>query len=47
MKDRFKYGKCIFTNPNLDNINEMLEMMNDPEIHSMLTSHPRIYTYED
>ncbi|MCR5482912.1 MAG: GNAT family N-acetyltransferase [Bacilli bacterium] len=47
MKDRFKYGKCIFTNPNLDNINEMLEMMNDPEIQSMLTTHPRTYTYED
>lgn len=36
-----------FSSPLLENANDMVEMMNDPEIQSMLTTHPRTYTYED
>ena len=47
MNEKFKYGKCIFANPKLENASDMVEMMNDPEIASMLFTVPKTFTYED
>lgn len=46
MTEVFRYGKCIFARPNLDNVDEMVEMMNDEEIQSMLSTKKRTYTRE-
>lgn len=36
MKEVFRYGKCIFARPRLENADDMVEMMNDPEIAKWL-----------
>ena len=41
MKEIFKYGKCIFTRPNMANLDDMVEMMNDEEIVSMISLNPK------
>lgn len=46
MKELFRYGKCFFTRPNINNIEEMVEMMNDESIQSMLSTKKRTYTKE-
>lgn len=46
MKEVFRYGRCIFTRPNIDNLEDMVEMMNDPEITSMLSLEKRDYSRE-
>lgn len=46
MEILFKYGKCAFTKPNIDNVDDMVEMMNDEEIASMLTTKKRVITKE-
>lgn len=29
MTELFRYGKCIFARPNINNVDDMVEMMND------------------
>lgn len=40
----FEYGKCIFARPNINNVDDMVEMMNDEEIQSMLSTKKRTFT---
>ena len=40
----FKYGKCVFTKPNIDNVDDMVEMMNNEKISSMLSTKKREIT---
>ena len=42
----FKYGKCIFTRPNMNNVDDMVEMMNNEKITSMLSTKKRVITRE-
>ena len=44
METVFKYGKCIFTKPNLENVDDMVEMMNNEKISSMLSTKKRTFT---
>lgn len=46
MEELFKYGKCTFTRPNIDNVDDMVEMMNNEKITSMLTTRKRVITRE-
>lgn len=46
MIEVFKYGKCIFARPNINNVDDMVEMMNDEEIQSMLSTKKRSFTRE-
>lgn len=46
MKEVFEYGKCIFIRPEIAFVDDMLEMMNDPEIQSMLFNDPKVITKE-
>ena len=46
MEILFKYGKCIFTRPNMDNVDDMVEMMNNEEIASMISKNIRVITRE-
>lgn len=46
MKEVFRYGRCIFARPNMDNVDDMVEMMNDPDIASMLSLEKRDYSRE-
>lgn len=46
MKELFKYGKVVFAKPNINNVNEMTEMMNDDDIQSMLFNDKKIITKE-
>ena len=42
----FKYGKCIFTKLDLNNVDDMVEMMNNDNITSMLSTKKRVITRE-
>lgn len=42
----FKYGKCVFTRPSIDNLDAMLEMVNDKEIAEMIVNDPMDFTRE-
>ena len=42
----FKYGKCIFIRPNMNNVDDMVEMMNNEKITSMLSTKKRVITRE-
>lgn len=44
MIEVFKYGRCIFARPNVDNVDDMVEMMNDESIQSMLSTKKRVIT---
>ena len=44
MKEIFRYGKCIFTKPNLKNVDDMVEMMNNERITSMLFTQKKVIT---
>lgn len=46
MIELFRYGKCIFAKPNTNNVDDMVEMMNDEEIQSMLSTKKRTFTRE-
>lgn len=46
MKELFRYGKVIFARPNIDYVDEMVEMMNNEKIASMLSSKNRVITKE-
>ncbi len=46
MEAVFQYGKCIFTKPNVNNVDDMVEMMNNERIASMLSTKKRVYTRE-
>ena len=42
----FKYGKCIFARPNMNNVDDMVEMMNNEKIASMLFTNKKEITRE-
>ncbi|MBR1649532.1 MAG: GNAT family N-acetyltransferase [Lachnospiraceae bacterium] len=42
----FEYGKCAFTRLNIDNVDDMVEMMNNEKISSMLSVRKRTITRE-
>ena len=42
----FEYGKCAYTRPNIENVDDMVEMMNNEKIASMLSARKRIITRE-
>lgn len=44
MIEIFRYGKCIFARPNIENVDDMVEMMNDESIQSMLSTKKRVIT---
>ena len=44
MTELFRYGKCIFTRPSINNVDDMVEMINDEEIQSMLSTKKRTFT---
>lgn len=46
METIFNYGKCIFTKPDLKNVDDMVEMMNNDRISSMLSTKKRVITRE-
>ena len=46
METIFNYGKCIFTKPNLKDVDAMVEMMNNDKISSMLSTEKRVITRE-
>lgn len=46
MKEVFRNGKCIFTKPNIEDVEDMVEMMNDENIQSMLSTKKRVITKE-
>lgn len=46
MIEIFRYGKCIFARPNIENVDDMVEMMNDESIQSMLSTKKRVITKE-
>lgn len=46
MIEVFRYGKCIFARPNIQNVDDMVEMMNNEKISSMLSAKKRIITRE-
>ena len=46
MKELFRYGKCLFTRVNFDNVDDMVEMMNNDRITSMLSTKKKIVTKE-
>ena len=46
MMKLFEYGKVAFTKPSLQNVDDMVEMMNDESISSMLSTKKRIITKE-
>ena len=39
-------NKCIFARPNIENVDDMVEMMNDESIQSMLSTKKRVITKE-
>lgn len=43
MTKLFEYGKVVFTKPNLQNVDDMVEMMNDESISSMLSTKKNYY----
>lgn len=46
MKEVFRYGKCIFARPNINQVDEMVEMVDNELISSMLSTKKRIITKE-
>ena len=44
MRELFRYGKCIFTKPNMENVDDMVQMMNDDDIQSMLFNEKKVFT---
>ena len=46
MIEVFRYGKCIFARPNIQNVDDMVEMMNNEKISSMLSTKKRVITRE-
>lgn len=46
MEILFSYGKCVFTRPRIENVDDMVEMMNNEIISSMLSAKKRIITRE-
>ena len=46
MEILFSYGKCVFTRPRIENVDDMVEMMNSEKISSMLSAKKRIITRE-
>ena len=46
MIEIFRYGKCIFARPKIENVDDMVEMMNDESIQSMLSTKKRVITKE-
>ena len=46
MEEVFRYGKCIFAKPSVENVDDMVEMINDSDISSMLTTKKRVITRE-
>jgi ribosomal-protein-alanine N-acetyltransferase len=46
MEVLFEYGKCIFTKPNIKNVDDMVEMMNNEKISQMLSLKKRVITRE-
>ncbi|MBE6161356.1 MAG: GNAT family N-acetyltransferase [Firmicutes bacterium] len=44
VNELFKYGKCFFTKPNIENVDDMVEMMNNENISSMLFNGKRTVT---
>lgn len=46
MTEIFRYGKCIFARPNIKFVDEMVEMMNNEKISSMLSTKKRVITKE-
>lgn len=46
MIEIFRYGKYIFARPNIENVDDMVEMMNDESIQSMLSTKKRVITKE-
>lgn len=44
MRELFRYGKCIFTRPNMENVDDMVQMMNDDDIQSMLFNEKKVFT---
>ena len=46
MEIKFAYGKCVFTRPRIENVDQMVQMMNNENIASMLSAKRRIITRE-
>ena len=46
MEILFEYGKCAYTRPNIENVDDMVEMMNNEKIASMLSARKRVVTRE-
>ena len=46
MEELFRYGKVIFTRPNVKNVDDMVEMINNESISSMLSTKKRVITRE-
>ena len=46
MKILFQYGKCIFTRPNIKDVDKMVEMMNNDKITTMLFTDKKVITKE-
>lgn len=46
MTEVFRYGKCIFARPNINNVDDMVEMMNNESIQSMLFNNKITITKE-
>ena len=44
MEELFRYGKVIFARPNIKNVDDMVEMMNNDKISSMLSTKKRFIT---
>ena len=42
MEIKFAYGKCVFTRPRIENVDQMVQMMNNENIASMLSAKRRI-----
>ena len=42
----FAYGKCVFAHPRIENVDDMVEMMNNEKISSMLSARRRVITRE-
>ena len=42
----FSYGKCVFAKPNINNVDDMVEMMNNENISSMLFNEKKVFTRE-
>ena len=44
MQEVFRFGRCLFAKPDINYVNEMVEMMNNEKISSMLFNEKRIIT---